>query len=174
MNSSYSTNLWKTFPVKFHKAPIAWIKWFFGIFRNIHQRATRGYCEYDLWHLNDYYAEMMANSLEHFAETAQGYPNNYAENPDKWVEDIKDISISFRAWQFDTTEEAWKKYWQRREKLEAENPKATVKGLEIMDSELLTLKRMAINTEVELEKAKYERVKNGFDKLKTIFPALWD
>ena len=52
------------------------IKLFFRRYKWAYQRATRGYCDYDIWDLDYFYTNLFVESLNQMANVAEGYPGN--------------------------------------------------------------------------------------------------
>lgn len=94
------------------------------IARNIkyfYQRGTRGFSDADTWNLSHYYANVIANSLEHMRDHSTGYPalKEWDElTPDQryeqWQRELTMIAEGFRhhSKDMDNTvpEETWKKF----------------------------------------------------------------
>ena len=66
------------------------IKLFFYRLKWAWQRATRGYCDSDLYDLYSYYAGLMINSLNEFAEKTPGGP--WGLSKEEWKTSIKEIA----------------------------------------------------------------------------------
>ena len=65
----YGYNTWKR--------PRNWlpnIRQFFRTMRYAWDRATKGYCRWDLWDLQDFHTDLIIESLEDFKKDAKGYP----------------------------------------------------------------------------------------------------
>lgn len=84
------------------------IKWAF-------QRATRGYCDFDLWDLDYFYTKLFIDTLKNFSEKNQGIPNAFYNKDDEqasvnaWSDYIMDMREDFvktlEALEADTPEE---------------------------------------------------------------------
>lgn len=60
-------------------------KQFFKNIKYAWQRATRGYCDWDVWELNTFYTELIRDTLKHLAATSSSYPGRGdLDTPEKW------------------------------------------------------------------------------------------
>lgn len=90
---TYNYVPWKYFSNWKHNIP--------QFFRNIKyawQRATKGYCDQDLWSLDWYYANMFSASLKEMAESSYGYPcefENEENGMEKWKAILNEMSLLF-------------------------------------------------------------------------------
>ena len=50
------------------------ISYFFKNIKCAYQRATKGYCDRDLWSLNDFYTSLFIDSIGEFNDTCNTYP----------------------------------------------------------------------------------------------------
>ena len=69
-------NVFKLYPHNW-KRPSNWwdnIKDFFRGFKYAYQRATKGYCDYDLFSISDWFLEMFPNMLKEFSDGTHSYP----------------------------------------------------------------------------------------------------
>lgn len=69
-------NVFKLYPHNW-KRPSNWwdnIKDFFRGFKYTYQRATKGYCDYDLFSISDWFLEMFPNMLKEFSDGTYSYP----------------------------------------------------------------------------------------------------
>lgn len=151
------------------KYPSNWrpnFRLFFRQFKWAYQRATRGYCDYDVWDLDSYYLDLFFVTLNHLADTAYGYPGT-KEFPtyEDWQRALKEM-----AWHFFKANEsndyfphpAEDKWWEAVKNdsepwsRDDENSKAM-----LAESYVLASKR-----DIELKK--------GLEKLNKVFRHLWD
>ena len=72
------------------------IKQFFRHFKWAWQRASRGYCDYDCFALDDYYLKLIPATLRELAKDTHGYPEEFG-TIDKWQEEIIKIAEDFEA-----------------------------------------------------------------------------
>lgn len=64
------------------KYPCNWwgnIKHFFRTIKYSWQRVTKGYCDWDTWDLDSYYADLIHNTLLHLRDNTHGYPGDMTE-----------------------------------------------------------------------------------------------
>lgn len=147
------------------------------------QRATKGYCERDLWDLDRFYSQLFENSLVDFAETTHGAPDKYfragKENEiESWQERLHDIALCFRV--FNAREEMLPNPYQDGmaelsdlQFLESDNGLMEMK--EMNESEhFKELSRLYFEKEKENDKAVKDSVAEGFEMLKEDFFNLWD
>lgn len=73
---------------------------FFKTVKWAHQRATRGYSDYDTWDLDVYYARLIAESLKTFRENLHGCPYDFydeeKDSDEKWTSYLKEMEQHFR------------------------------------------------------------------------------
>lgn len=70
------------------------IKIFFRQFKYAWQRATRGYCDADLWDLDDYYTKLFCATLKDFSKNLDSVPSNFYNEIDgmeKWREYLNEM-----------------------------------------------------------------------------------
>ena len=60
------------------------------------QRIKRGYCDMDLWNMDDFLIELLPDMLERLAETASGYPDKRFESIDEWRQFLTNTTSLFR------------------------------------------------------------------------------
>ena len=79
------------------------IKNFFRSIIRAWQRATQGYCGWDVWDLDTYYTELMRDTLIHLAENHFGHPQEFEheerQEPDGSYTVLKD---SWKDWLYET------------------------------------------------------------------------
>lgn len=61
-----------------HSPQAVWqnIRLFFRRFKWAYQRATRGYCDFDIWEMDSFYLNLFRESLHELANTTNGYPSD--------------------------------------------------------------------------------------------------
>ena len=82
------------------KYPSNWKNNIFQFFYNLKyawQRATKGYCDHDLWSLDYYYANMFSSSLKEMAEKSYGFPCELEQTGgmEEWVKILNEMSLLF-------------------------------------------------------------------------------
>lgn len=70
------------------------IWYFFRSFKYAWQRATKGYCDWDLWDLDYFYASLFRDSLKEFAKNLCGYPYRYKTEAE-WSATLNELSEHF-------------------------------------------------------------------------------
>ncbi len=70
-----SVNVFKN-PWKIQRHPLRWARHFVYSFMHAYQRATKGYCNHDLWDLCAYYTDVISGSLHELADCHMGYPGD--------------------------------------------------------------------------------------------------
>lgn len=147
------------------------------------QRATKGYCDRDLWNLDKFYSQLFEDSLVDFAGTTHGAPDKYfsagEENEiEPWQERLHDIALCFRV--FNAREEMLPNPY-RDEMMELsslrllKNEDGLTEMKETNESEYFKeLSRLYFEREKENDKAVEDSVAEGFEMLKEDFFSLWD
>lgn len=80
-------------PWKFRYGPIKWLKYFICSFKYAYQRATRGYCDYDVWNCDNYYTHIISDTLHALADNHMGYPGDMT--PESWTATLHEIAEHF-------------------------------------------------------------------------------
>lgn len=83
--------------------PANWGHNFANFFRNIKRawsRATKGYCDWDVWDLDSYFATMMRDAIRALANTTHSYPFRYEEDGhemtyEEWIQHLNGIADNF-------------------------------------------------------------------------------
>lgn len=60
------------------------------------QRAVKGYCDCDLFSLDEYYLELFSETLEELANTTHGWPDKDFKTYDDWIYFLKKMSRKFK------------------------------------------------------------------------------
>lgn len=153
-----------------------YIPWFFRTLKFCIQRARRGFSDYDVWNLDSYLAILIKESLIHLADTAHGYPNN-TDDMESWQSTLIDTAEYFhKYYEEDTTQsiDAYTSYLRLKEQLLKEHPNADERDLLMISPALVALRDLWLHEDDKIEKSKRENLQKGMDKLKLIFPYLWD
>lgn len=77
-------------PWKFARAPLKWFKYFFRSFKYAYQRATKGYCDCDVWECFDYYTHVISGTLHELADNHMGHPDDMT--PESWTATLHEIA----------------------------------------------------------------------------------
>lgn len=81
---TYPSNWWKNVRTFFRNIRFGW------------QRATKGFCDRDVWNLDGYYMDLFHVTLRHLAEHHYGFPGvEPFETDEKWTEFLYDLSFKF-------------------------------------------------------------------------------
>ena len=160
---------------------IGWRHPFYNIrqfFRNIGfawQRATRGYCDYDLYELHYFYHSLMIASLEKFRKTTHSFPVGLT--PNEWDKILRQIIDTLREGLPDShTNEWWDQfdfYWQTHT-IREELPDGSVKVDCEEDPQMLNLKEKWLAEEKRIQDFENEKVKEGMELLLQYWNHLWD
>lgn len=168
-------SLWKnpSFPFR---AWYYYIPWFFRTLKFCIQRARRGFSDYDVWNLDSYLAILIKESLVHLANTAHGHPNN-TDDMESWKRTLIDTAEYFHKYfceDTDQSNDAYTSYLQLKQQLLKEHPNANECDLLMISPALVALRDLWLHEDDKIEKNKRENLRKGMDKLKLIFPYLWD
>ena len=109
------------------------IKLAFRQWRWAYQRATRGYCDYDIWDFSSYLLDIMSGGLNHLADNHYGWPGTEQfPEPEDWTKYLKDMAQKFYSAKEDNDfypapahDKWWKWYEEHPDKLidtKCENP----------------------------------------------------
>lgn len=82
-----------------------WHRWYVKpkkVFRNIYgimkwsyQRITRGYCDADVWDLDNYFLELIPGTLELLSDKTDSYPSDIIKDCDEWKDFLKKVAHCF-------------------------------------------------------------------------------
>lgn len=141
------------------------IKWWFKRQKFIYQRATRGFCDYDVWEFNFYHADLVAEMLKYWAEHMYSFDGSMSQ--ENWQATMLYIAECFEEWNKEYPQPAYEAY------------KASVKRVKNEDGSItVTAPDEALKAWREEEKEQYEyklkRLKEGFTLLYKWYPSLWD
>ena len=141
------------------------------------QRATRGFSNYDLWALDEFYLKVLSNSLKYFTKNRHGSPDT---EHDKWTKKYLEIADCF----YRATEENeyYKNEWRddyfnslKDFKFEKKNEDGSYTMMwDDENDEIKDLRQAYREREDEIYKCRDNDMKEGFDKLKEVFWGLWD
>lgn len=157
--------------------PRYWIKNIHQLVRNIgyaFQRATKGYCKYDLWDLDHFYTQIFINTLGDFTSDLHSAPDRFydseEDSPKKWIEYINEMRTHF----YNSIEEN-----QVKENDIKWNNGCYVDSAGFMQysdtSEENEKARAAwYDKEVELATWREQELYRGLDMLKSVYQDLWD
>lgn len=63
-------------------------------FKMAYQRITKGYCDWDLYNLDDYYAKFLSETLKEFAINTHSYPLDCSTG-ELWTERVTKLGSNF-------------------------------------------------------------------------------
>lgn len=155
----------------FSRNPFKVISQFFRNIRYAYQRATKGYCERDVWNLDYFYLKLFYSTLRELADTTHGYPAEF-EDPELWSAMLREIAEHFNNANEDTVDFP----------LAKETDELHEKMLEF---DIFSDKTKEDPRYQELREAWFDKVKElanfrvlekniGFELLKKYFFDLWD
>lgn len=166
-------NIWENPGYRWHEFR-AWWSWFKWACRMTKERATKGYCSYDVGELNVFYATVLRDGLNEYAKNCTVEPTTY-NTLESWEDDVraaaKGFEIYLKALDADTPENI--RFRQLLIDIYTENPKISEAGKEFLYPEYKTLLNAAIESDKrEITKAQ-ELMKKSCNILVRIFPSLW-
>lgn len=72
------------------------ISQFFTNIKFAYQRATRGYADWDVWDLDNYYTRLFRDTLTHLADTTHSYPGKGEfTTPESWDKFLRETAQLF-------------------------------------------------------------------------------
>jgi hypothetical protein len=74
-----------------------WWKHPFRVLEHRRERARRGFSRYDVWSLDGYLAQVIADSLRELRLNGHGYPGTF-NNQDEWSKVLLGIETPLRIW----------------------------------------------------------------------------
>ena len=160
-------NVFKLYPHNW-KRPSNWwdnIKDFFRGFKYTYQRATKGYCDYDLFSISDWFLEMFPNMLKEFSDGTYSYPWDMEEKEwGKYLVEMREHFLNACKDYEDSSPEAKKEHDELYKdfsfEFNAEERKEKIKEY---------YKKVK-----EYDKYKQEELKKGMDMFQKRFWDLWD
>ena len=161
-------NVFKLYPHNW-KRPSNWwdnIKDFFRGFKYAHQRAVKGYCDYDLFSIYDWFLEVFPNMLKEFSEGTHSYPYDMEEKEwGKYLVEMGEHFLNACKEYEDSSPEARKEY----DELYKDFP------LELYNTKEREEKVKKYYKKVkEYDDYKQEELKKGMDMFQKRFWDLWD
>ena len=161
-------NVFKLYPHNW-KRPSNWsdnMKDFFRGFKYTYQRATKGYCDYDLFSISDWFLEMFPNMLKEFSDGTYSYPWDMEEKEwRKYLVEMREHFLNACKEYEDSSPEARKEY----DELYKDFP------LELYNTKEREEKVKKYYKKVkEYDDYKQEELKKGMDMFQKRFWDLWD
>ena len=167
------TNIWEKPDWEWYRLG-RWTSWLFRNLKYTKQRATRGYCDVDLYDLRLYLSYILANGLEHMANKAESTPFNYEDR--EWREKLSSLAPTFKKVvdyiELNTPE--FDRFCEMLAKERFNNAAATEEGFMMMNEEAAALGKIAWSSIHRLGVELNTEVPSAFSELGTIFMHLWD
>lgn len=142
------------------------IRTFFRSFKWAYQRVTRGFADYDVWDFDGFLLNILANGLEHLADTTISYPGD-EEFPtyESWIKYLREMAMCFRK-----ADEGNDYFPHPKQDLWWNELNQKNSNLDIDDNIVTDMLKEAHENENKRE----EQLVIGLDKLKHVFFHLWD
>lgn len=139
---------------------------FFRQFKWAYQRITCGYCDYDVWDLDQYYLNIFYETLNKLADITHGYPGTEEfPTPELWENYLREMAMDFYRgnetndyYPHPLEDSWWEEIKDLKEPWNYHSPKS----------------KAMCNEAIELEKKRINDINTGFDKMKHVFGHLWD
>lgn len=150
---------------------------FLNFFRNIKyawQRATKGFCDYDVWALDHYYANLFFRSLIELKNTAHSYPANLTES--EWENILNEMANCF--YNCDEANEVYadtlyEAFYEATSKDSAYTWDPVQEKM-VLEETFERLRKKASEQAVENDKLRTADKDKAFDLMKEYFFNLWD
>ena len=167
-NKFNGRNVFTLYPYSW-KYPSCWwknIESFFRGFKYTYQRATKGYCDYDLFSISDWFLEMFPNMLKEFSDGTHSYPWDMEEKEwRKYLVEMREDFLNACKEYEDSSPEARKEYDERYKDF----------PLELYNTKEREEKVKKYYKKVkEYDDYKQEELKKGMDMFQKRFWDLWD
>ena len=153
-------------PLRYPSNWSAIIRTFFRSFKWAYQRVTRGFADYDVWDFDGFLLNILANGLEHLADTTISYPGD-EEFPtyESWIKYLREMAMCFRK-----ADEGNDYFPHPKQDLWWNELNQKDSNLDIDDNIVTDMLKEAHENEDKRE----EQLVIGLDKLKHVFFHLWD
>lgn len=155
--------------------PINWItnvKTFFKSFKYCWQRITKGYCDKDLWNLDNTILAYLTQTLLQFSQISQSYPGDQEFNTfEKWQKYLEEIAFNFLKINHEDiyfSNPYEEKFYNQ---LTNNFTKQGHFSIQISDEKL---KKQFIDAEIKRNQDREELFKENWNNLGRIFFHLWD
>lgn len=152
--------------------PGNWVSNIRQFFRNLKygwQRATKGYCDYDLWSLDSFYQRMFRDSLRDYTKCLHGAPIEFydAENDsiDSWVDYVLSA-----AQHFENSIEGYENPIDYDFSIHVDKDGNWTK----LDADQQELGKRWFKEECKIEQWKESELHLGIEMIDTVFFNLWD
>ena len=131
------------------------------------QRVVRGYADCDMWNLDSWFAAVLPDMLNQFAEDAHGWPDGTFETFEDWQQWLRDTAAAIKMMR-EEEQDAINPHWPAYQK-ELDNWQYTANGYapgEVAHCYWEEAKRIAADAQNNFEQAMISFSKN--------FKCLWD
>ena len=168
-------NVFKFYPHNW-KRPSNWwdnIKDFFRGFKYAHQRAVKGYCDYDLFSISDWFLEVFPNMLKEFSDETYSYPYDMEEKEwGKYLVEMREHFLNACKEYENSSPEARKEFDELYKDFSAAE---YFKNPELYNTKERKEKIKEYYKKVkEYDNYKQEELKKGMDMFQKRFWDLWD
>lgn len=149
--------------------PSNWFKNIRAIGRGIkwsYQRITKGYCDKDVWGLDDAILNYLYGTLKQLSKDSSGWPDGDFKEPEDWskfLDELADYFYRANLWNDSYTNEYKEDFYNEIDKLEDINKEKDP-----------VLVKKYFDREKEIYDLKRQDLKEGFKKLEEHFYQLWD
>ena len=158
------------------KYPSCWlrnIESFFRGFKYTYQRATKGYCDYDLFSISDWFLEVFPNMLKEFADETYSHPYDMDEKEwGKYLVEMREHFLNACKEYENSSPEARKEFDELYKDFSAAE---YFKNPELYNTKERKEKIKEYYKKVkEYDNYKQEELKKGMDMFQKRFWDLWD
>jgi len=155
------------------------IKQFFKNIKYAYQRITKGYCDFDVWELSDYYLKLFYYTLNSLADNTHGYPANGIFIDEKAQELGYNNGYEYWLFYLRETAELFKRGIEEENPCYAQAQEQYHELLRAMDipfnaDVVTTIRKRWVNMEAECSKQRIQDVEQAFKNLNEYFFDLWD
>lgn len=174
-NKFNGRNVFTLYPYSW-KYPTCWlrnIESFFRGFKYTYQRATKGYCDYDLFSISDWFLEVFPNMLKEFADETYSHPYDMDEKEwGKYLVEMREHFLNACKEYENSSPEARKEFDELYKDFSAAE---YFKNPELYNTKERKEKIKEYYKKVkEYDNYKQEELKKGMDMFQKRFWDLWD
>ena len=174
-NKFNGRNIFTLYPYSW-KYPSCWlrnIESFFRGFKYTYQRATKGYCDYDLFSISDWFLEVFPNMLKEFADETYSHPYDMDEKEwGKYLVEMREHFLNACKEYENSSPEARKEFDELYKDFSAAE---YFKNPELYNTKERKEKIKEYYKKVkEYDNYKQEELKKGMDMFQKRFWDLWD
>lgn len=142
------------------------------------QRATKGYCDRDLWNLDDFYTRLFVRTLRELAVRCVSTPEKYWKLSPKgnetlaWSERLNAMSILFEDYLEESRNRKNEYYNRYIESIKEKKLEDILTGAETPESKQIS--NLYHERALEIYKESIENLHKALDMLKEDYTQLWD